>query len=79
MIAELDLVVLTKAVPESHLAKGTVGTVVHILEQNKAYEVEFTTFQGATVALLTLEPSQFRGIEAGDMPTAANHELSLAA
>jgi Domain of unknown function (DUF4926) len=79
MIAELDLIVLTEDLPEHHLAKGNVGTVVHILEQEKAYEVEFTTFQGVTVALVTLSPAQFRAIAAGDIPSAANHELALAA
>jgi hypothetical protein len=81
MIAELDLIVLTEALPQHGLGKGAVGTVVHILEPDKAYEVEFMTFQGETLAVLTLFSSQIRGLEPKDIPyaAAANHELPLAA
>jgi uncharacterized protein DUF4926 len=78
MTAELDLIILTKAFPGHHLQKGDIGTIVHVLEEGKAYEAEFVTLQGVTIALLTLTPSQFRGIEVGDT-LHARHELALAA
>jgi hypothetical protein len=63
MTAELDLVVLTEALPENGLQKGDVGTVVHVHKPGEAYEVEFTTMNGATAALVTLKVSQFRALD----------------
>ena len=45
MINELDRVVLTEAVPGESLEKGDVGTVVHVYDAGKAYEIEFTTLE----------------------------------
>ncbi len=52
-IKELDIVALLKPMPEHHLGKGTIGTIVHIYNQNN-YEVEFADLHGQTFALLTL-------------------------
>ena len=41
---------------------GDVGTVVHIYEDRKAVEVEFTTLDGHTVAVVTVEASQVRPV-----------------
>ncbi|TVR83697.1 MAG: DUF4926 domain-containing protein [Chitinophagaceae bacterium] len=60
MIKELDTVVLTFDFPDYQLVKGDVGTVVFIYENGKAYEVEFTSTDGSTIALLKLNPPQIR-------------------
>jgi hypothetical protein len=60
MTSEYDVVVLTQALPESGLREGDLGTVVHIHGQGEAFEVEFATMDGATAALVTLKPAQFR-------------------
>lgn len=52
-IKELDIVALLKAIPDKRLAKGTIGTVVHVYKEN-FYEVEFANSKGETYALLTL-------------------------
>lgn len=60
MIAELDLVVLTRDLAEHGLCQGDVGTVVHRYADERAFEVEFVTAGGATVAVLTLERADVR-------------------
>ena len=55
MIKEHDLVVLGTAVPSEGLVAGDVGTVVHIYHDGQAYEVEFTTLEGKTAAVITVE------------------------
>ena len=54
MIRELDLVVLTRDIVEHGLEQGDVGTVVHCYQDPSAYEVEFVTAEGETIAVLTL-------------------------
>ena len=63
MIAELDQVVLTRDVPAAKLKAGDVGTVVLVHRSGTAFEVEFMTLAGETVAVLTLETSDLRPIE----------------
>ena len=60
MIKELDLVVLRKSVPEQGLEAGDVGTVVLVHKRRGAFEVEFLTPDGETVAVATLNSSQVR-------------------
>jgi hypothetical protein len=60
MPRELELVVLTRDIPEHGLEKGDVGTVVHRYATGPAYEVEFVTAEGATVALLILAEDDVR-------------------
>ena len=67
MLKELDPVVLTRDVPERHLSKGDVGTVVHVYANEKTYEVEFMTAEGRTVAVLTLPGAALRKPEDHDM------------
>lgn len=62
MIKEHDLVVLGAAVPDEGLVTGDVGTVVHIYRDGQAFEVEFTTLEGKTAAVITLEASQVRPV-----------------
>jgi hypothetical protein len=60
MIRELDQVVLTSDVPAEGLVAGDVGTVVLVHQEGKGYEVEFTTLDGETVAVVTLSAFQVR-------------------
>ena len=62
MIREHDRVVLKSAVPAEGLEAGDVGTVVHIYRDGLAYEVEFTTLDGKTAAVVTLEVAQVRPV-----------------
>ena len=63
MIQEHDRVVLVTAVPGEGLVTGDVGTVVHVYRDGQAYEVEFTTLEGKTAAVVTLEASQVRPVD----------------
>jgi hypothetical protein len=44
------------------LPAGDVGTIVHIHNGGAAYEVEFITLTGRTVAVATVEASQLRPV-----------------
>ena len=61
-IRELDQVVLAADLPAEDLIVGDVGTVVLIYREGQAYEVEFMTLEGKTVAVVTLEASQVRPV-----------------
>jgi hypothetical protein len=39
-----------------------VGTVVHIYRDGLAYEIEFTTLEGNTAAVVTVEARQVRPV-----------------
>ena len=41
----LDVVALTDDIPEKHLRRGQVGTIVELLEAN-VFEVEFSDMEG---------------------------------
>ena len=62
MIKEHERVVLKKGIPEQGLKTGDVGTVVHIYKKGEAFEVEFLTLHGETVAIATLNTSQVRPV-----------------
>ena len=62
MIKEHDRVVLTVAVPAEGLEAGDVGTVVHIYRDGLAYEIEFTTLDGDTAAVVTVEAADVRPV-----------------
>ncbi len=62
MIREHDRVVLASTVPAEGLVAGDVGTVIHIYRDGQAYEVEFTTLEGKTAAVVTLEAAQVRPV-----------------
>ena len=66
-IKEHDCVVLTANLPDEGLEAGDVGTVVHIHKDGAAYEVEFVTLTGRTVAVVTVEASQLRPIGKRDI------------
>ena len=67
MIKEHDRVVLLKDVPEEGLRAGDVGTVVHIYRHGEAFEVEFVTLDGRTVAIVTLPASHVRTVSSRDI------------
>ena len=67
MIKEHDCVVLTSDIPDEGLQAGDVGTVVHIHRDDAAYEVEFITLTGQTVAVATVLPSQLRPVSRRDI------------
>ncbi len=54
----LDVVALTVDLPENKLFKGQVGTVVDILADGTAYEVEFSDRNGRTYESLGLSADQ---------------------
>jgi hypothetical protein len=41
---------------------GDVGTVVHVYADGKAFEVEFTTLDGKTAAVATVEAAAARPV-----------------
>ena len=69
---ELDAVVLTKDIPEHGLKRGDVGAVVHCYKEGAAFEGEFVTAEGKTVAVLTLTGSDLRPMEGGRFSTSAS-------
>ena len=60
MIKELDTVVLSRDIPEHGLKQGDIGAVVHIYSEGDAFEVEFITGQGYTLAVVTIESRDIR-------------------
>ena len=67
MIHELDIVVLTHDVPEHGLKKSDVGAVVNRYSDRGAFEVEFVTAEGKTVAVLTLTETDIRPMSRGEI------------
>ena len=60
MIKELDTVVLSQDLPEHGLKQGDIGAVVHSYKEGKAFEVEFITGKGDSVAVVTLNSEDVR-------------------
>jgi len=60
MIRELDDVILNCDLPKHGLTCGDIGTVVLVHNGGEGYTVEFTTLDGETVAIVTLQASQVR-------------------
>ncbi len=63
MIQELDTVVLSHDLKEHGLTRGDVGAVVHVYRDSSAYEVEFVTGEGKTLAVLTLTRADIRPMQ----------------
>jgi hypothetical protein len=66
-IKEHDCVVLKADLPGEELEAGDVGTVVHIHKGGAAYEVEFTTLDGRTLTVATVEGKQLRPVSPRDV------------
>jgi hypothetical protein len=60
MLKDLQLVALTRDLPDAGLRRGAVGTIVHVYPAGAAYEVEFDRIAGASVPIVTLEPGDIR-------------------
>ncbi|MCY7274209.1 MAG: DUF4926 domain-containing protein [Phormidesmis sp. CAN_BIN44] len=54
----LDVVALTVDLPQYNLWRGQVGTIVETLEEDAAFEVEFSDPNGRTYESLGLRPEQ---------------------
>ena len=67
MIHELDEVILECDLPDYGLARGDVGTVVLLHRDGTGFEVEFTTLDGETVAVVTLAAPQIRVARSGEI------------
>ncbi len=55
----LDVVVLSDDLPEYNLVQGQAGTVVEILANGDAFEVEFIAPDGRTIESVGLRPDKF--------------------
>jgi hypothetical protein len=66
-IREHDCVVLTANLPSDGLEAGDVGTVVHVHRGGEAYEVEFMTLAGTTLAVATVMSDQLRPVGKRDV------------
>ena len=72
MIQELEDVVLTCELPEYGLTRGDIGAVVLVRNQGEGYEVEFTTLDGETIAIVTLMAEQVRPTKQREIAPARN-------
>ena len=54
----LDIVALTVDLPEYNLLCGQVGTIVELLADGTAFEVEFSNRDGRTFESIGLRPEQ---------------------
>jgi hypothetical protein len=54
----LDVVALTVDLPEYNLWCGQVGTIVELLADGEAFEVEFSDRDGRTLESIGLRPEQ---------------------
>jgi hypothetical protein len=75
MIEELDDVILTCELPEHGLSVGDIGTVVLVHRRAEGYELEFTSLDGDTIAVVTLLANQVRPARSGEIA----HVRALAA
>jgi hypothetical protein len=66
MIQELDIVVLARDFDVHGLEQGDIGTVVHKYSE-EAFEVEFATAEGRTVAVLTLKEGDIRALQSREI------------
>ena len=56
-------VVLVTDLPGEKLAAGNVGTIIHVHDGGRAFEVEFVALDGETVAVVTLDAGQVREVQ----------------
>lgn len=64
---EHDTVVLTRPLSDAGLQAGDIGAIVHVYQGGQAYEVEFVSGDGSTLALTTLAPADIRPLASGDI------------
>jgi len=66
----LDVVVLTRNLPEHQLQKGAIGTIVELI-QGDVFLVEFADKHGVSYAMLDLPASQIMKVVREPMAEAA--------
>lgn len=71
------MVVLTEDIANKRLRTGDVGTVTTVLCEGKAYEVEFVTYTGETLAIETLLPHQIRTVRSSEVMTARDTAATI--
>lgn len=74
MIGEFKRVALTRDLPEEGLVAGDAGTVVHVYEGGKGYEVEFFALNGRTIAVATVMADDVRPVGDEDITHARTRE-----
>ncbi len=77
MINELEIVALTENIADHGLQIGDIGTIVHKYEEGKAFEVEFVSAEGKTIALLTLTHNSIRKVTGNEMLHVRKLELMV--
>ena len=68
MLKEHDTVALTRDLPGQGLAAGDIGAIVHVYPDGLAFEVEFISLTGKTIAVETLPVEAVRAV--GDLEIA---------
>lgn len=66
----LDVVALTEDLPDLHLHKGQVGTIIEVYQPD-VFEVEFVDLHGKTYAIETLNASQVMQLHYQPLPQSA--------
>jgi len=77
MIKEHDRIVLTSDLSKEGLKAGDVGTVIHVHRGGEAFELEFLTLEGKTVAVATVKASQVRPVTNQDITHARPMKLAV--
>lgn len=78
MIVEFERVAPARDLPEESLVAGDAGTVVHIYEAGKEYEVEFFPLGGRTLAVSTVMAEDARPVGDEDITHARPRHRSEA-
>ena len=77
MLKEHDRIVLTGDIPGEGLKAGDVGSIVHIHGSGEAFEIEFLTLDGSTVAIATVTSTQVRPVSNRDVTHARRMGLPV--
>jgi len=67
MIKEFDTVALNEDLPGTSLYAGAEGTVVMVYNDGEAYEVEFFSSDGRTIAVETIEAYKLHQINNSEL------------
>lgn len=59
---EFERAILLTDLPAEGLVRGDVGTIVHTYKGGEAFEVEFFTLSGRTIAVATVEAADLRPV-----------------
>lgn len=78
MIKELDTVVLMHDFEKYCLKEGDIGTVVHCYSDGKAFEVEFVSADGRTIAVITMTHADIRLMDSKEILHVRKISLQIA-